>query len=58
MLDLIGEENNDFPLAEVFMTILNVVVAALTAATQKTPKCVLLCEFCIFKSSQISATTR
>lgn len=35
MLDLIGEENNDFPLAGVFMTILNVVVAALTAATQK-----------------------
>lgn len=63
MLDLIGEEKNGFPLAGVCMTIPNAVIktgviAALTAATQQTPKYLLLCacEFCIFNSSQISAT--
>lgn len=46
MLDLIGEEKNGFPLAGVCMTIPNAVIktgviAALTAATQQTPKYLL-----------------
>lgn len=65
VLVLIGEEKNGFPLAGVCMIIANVVIytgviAALTAATQQTPKYLLLCacEFCIFNSSQISAIIR
>lgn len=65
VLDLIGEENNGFPLTGVYTTIHNVVIktgviAALTVATQQISNYVLLCacKFCIFNSSQISATVR